>query len=371
MWLLALYVALAEEQGVDADRAAGHDAERHRQGVPVARHVHLPARAVAAADRRHVSRSRVRARARSGTRSNVCSYHLQEAGATPVQELAYALATAIGVLDAVRDVGPGRRRTQFARGRRPISFFVNAGIRFVEEMCKMRAFTELWDRICARALRRRPTRSCRRFRYGVQVNSLGLTEAQPENNVQRIVLETLGVTLSKRRPRPRAAAAGVERGARRCPGRGTSSGRCASSRCWPSRPTCSSTRTSSRARRSSRRKTDELDDGAEAELERVLDGGRRVRGDRRAHEGAPRASDAERVRRIETGDRPSSASTVHRDRAVAARGGERRRHLRWSTRGRARARRRGSRHGATARDAERGRRRARAAARAAARRART
>ncbi|MCI0346302.1 MAG: methylmalonyl-CoA mutase family protein, partial [Chloroflexi bacterium] len=127
---------------------------------------------------------------------NVCSYHLQEAGATPVQEIAYALATAIGVLDAVRESGqvdddafPG----VFAS----ISFFVNAGIRFVEETCKMRAFTDLWDRIGAERYRVTNERA-RRFRYGVQVNSLGLTESQPENNVQRIVLEALGVTLSKR-----------------------------------------------------------------------------------------------------------------------------------------------------------------------------
>jgi (2R)-ethylmalonyl-CoA mutase len=127
---------------------------------------------------------------------NVCSYHLQEAGATPVQEIAYALATAIGVLDAVRESGQvadDRFTAVFAS----ISFFVNAGIRFVEETCKMRAFVEMWDRI---GLERYGVTDpkARRFRYGVQVNSLGLTEAQPENNIQRIVLEALGVTLSKR-----------------------------------------------------------------------------------------------------------------------------------------------------------------------------
>jgi (2R)-ethylmalonyl-CoA mutase len=126
---------------------------------------------------------------------NVCSYHLQEAGATPVQEIAYALATAIGVLDAVRESGqvPSER---FPAVVASISFFVNAGIRFVEETCKMRAFTELWDRICEERFGVTDPKA-RRFRYGVQVNSLGLTEAQPENNVQRIVLEALGVTLSK------------------------------------------------------------------------------------------------------------------------------------------------------------------------------
>jgi (2R)-ethylmalonyl-CoA mutase len=126
---------------------------------------------------------------------NVCSYHLQEAGATPVQEIAYSLATAIGVLDAVRDSGqvPADRMVNVVAS---ISFFVNAGIRFVEETCKMRAFTELWDRITEERYGITDPKA-RRFRYGVQVNSLGLTEAQPENNVQRIVLEALGVTLSK------------------------------------------------------------------------------------------------------------------------------------------------------------------------------
>src|SRR4051812_26859437 len=127
---------------------------------------------------------------------NVCSYHLQEAGATPVQEIAYSMATAIGVLDAVKDSG------QVAEDRFPavfasISFFVNAGIRFIEETCKLRAMTEMWDRI-GRERYGVTDDKARRFRYGVQVNSLGLTEAQPENNVQRIVLEALGVTLSKR-----------------------------------------------------------------------------------------------------------------------------------------------------------------------------
>ena len=127
---------------------------------------------------------------------NVCSYHLQEAGATPVQEIAYSLANAIAILDAVRSSGqiPDDR---FPAVIASISFFVNAGIRFVEETCKMRAFTELWDRICRERYRIDDDKA-RRFRYGVQVNSLGLTEAQPENNVQRIVLEQLGVTLSKR-----------------------------------------------------------------------------------------------------------------------------------------------------------------------------
>ncbi|HYV63264.1 MAG TPA: protein meaA, partial [Bryobacteraceae bacterium] len=126
---------------------------------------------------------------------NVYSYHLQEAGATPVQEVAYALANAIGVLDAVRASG------QVAEDRFPavfasITFFVNAGIRFIEETCKMRAFTQLWDRICLERYGVTDEKA-RRFRYGVQVNSLGLTESQPENNVPRIVLEALAVTLGR------------------------------------------------------------------------------------------------------------------------------------------------------------------------------
>jgi len=127
--------------------------------------------------------------------TNICSYHLQEAGATPVQEIAYAMCTAIAVLDAVRDSGqvPPER---FGEVVKRISFFVNAGVRFVEEMCKMRAFVQLWDEL-TRERYGVTDPSQRRFRYGVQVNSLGLTEAQPENNIQRIVLEMLAVTLSK------------------------------------------------------------------------------------------------------------------------------------------------------------------------------
>src|SRR5450631_1603540 len=127
--------------------------------------------------------------------TNICSYHLQETRATPVQQIAFAMCTAIAVLDAVRDSGqvPPER---FGEVVKAVSFFVNAGVRFVEEMCKMRAFVQLWDEL---TLERYGVSdpAQRRFRYGVQVNSLGLTEAQPENNVQRIVLEMLAVTLSK------------------------------------------------------------------------------------------------------------------------------------------------------------------------------
>jgi len=127
--------------------------------------------------------------------TNICSYHLQEAGATPVQEVAYAMCTAIAVLDAVRDSGqvpPEKMGDVVAR----ISFFVNAGVRFVEEMCKLRAFAALWDEVTRDRYGVADPKH-RRFRYGVQVNSLGLTEAQPENNVQRIVLEMLAVSLSR------------------------------------------------------------------------------------------------------------------------------------------------------------------------------
>lgn len=125
---------------------------------------------------------------------NICSYHLQEAGATPVQELAYAMCTAIAVLDQVRSSGQVSE-DDFEKVVGRISFFVNAGVRFVEETCKMRAFVQLWDEITHERYGVQDPKM-RRFRYGVQVNSLGLTEAQPENNVPRIVLEMLGVTLS-------------------------------------------------------------------------------------------------------------------------------------------------------------------------------
>ncbi|MCL2542341.1 MAG: protein meaA [Nocardioidaceae bacterium] len=126
---------------------------------------------------------------------NICSYHLQEAGATPVQEIAYAMCTAIAVLDQVKASGQVSDE-DFEKTVGRISFFVNAGVRFVEEMCKMRAFVDLWDEITRERYGVQDPKM-RRFRYGVQVNSLGLTEAQPENNVQRIVLEMLAVTLSK------------------------------------------------------------------------------------------------------------------------------------------------------------------------------
>jgi hypothetical protein len=177
---------------------------------------------------------------------NVCSYHLQEAGATPTQEIAFAMANAIA---GARRRARARRRSASAIpevvGR--ISFFLNAGIRFVEEICKARAMAELWDEITAERYGVDDP-VLRRFRYGVQVNSLGLTEAQPENNVIRIVLEALGVTFSKKARWPRAPAAGLERGARPAAAVGPAVVAAQSSRSSPTRPTCSSTRICSTAR---------------------------------------------------------------------------------------------------------------------------
>jgi (2R)-ethylmalonyl-CoA mutase len=193
-WLLALYVANAEEQGV-ARAALRGTTQNDIVKEYLSRGTYIfppqPSRRLIVDTIAFCSSD-----IPTWNPMNVCSYHLQEAGATPVQEIAYSLATAVGVLDAVRESGqvPEER---FPAVVASISFFVNAGIRFVEETCKMRAFTELWDRITLERYGVEDPK-LRRFRYGVQVNSLGLTEAQPENNVQRIVLEALGVTLSKR-----------------------------------------------------------------------------------------------------------------------------------------------------------------------------
>ena len=193
MWLLALYQAVAEEQGADASQLSGTTQNdiikeylsRGTYVFPPAPSLRLITDMVAYTVTEMPKWNPI----------NICSYHLQEAGATPVQEISYALCTAIAVLDAVRDAGqvPEER---FGEVCARISFFVNAGVRFVEEMCKMRAFGELWEEY-TRDRFGVTNEKYRRFRYGVQVNSLGLTEAQPENNVQRIVLEMLGVTLSK------------------------------------------------------------------------------------------------------------------------------------------------------------------------------
>ena len=193
MWLLALYITVAEEQG--ADRASLTGTTQNdiiKEYLSRGTYIFPPGPSLRLiTDMISFTVTEVP----SWNPINICSYHLQEAGATAVQEIAYALATAIAVLDSVRDSGqvPAERFGEVV-GR--ISFFVNAGVRFVEEMCKMRAFVALWDDI-TRERYGITDAAQRRFRYGVQVNSLGLTEAQPENNVQRIVLEMLAVTLSK------------------------------------------------------------------------------------------------------------------------------------------------------------------------------
>lgn len=192
-WLFALYVALAEERGVHPHHLAGTTQNdvikeylsRGTYIFPPNASMRLTTDVITYAVRE----------VPKWNPTNICSYHLQEAGATPPQELAYALLTAIAVLDSVRATGRvSEAEMGDVVGR--ISFFVNAGIRFVDELCKMRAFVALWDEITAE--RYGVTNAeARRFRYGVQVNSLGLTEQQPENNIIRIVLEMLAVTLSK------------------------------------------------------------------------------------------------------------------------------------------------------------------------------
>ncbi|OOY29865.1 protein meaA [Thioclava sp. L04-15] len=190
-WLLSLYIAVAEEQGADISKLQG-TVQNDLVKEYLSRGTYIcppkPSLAmitdVAAYTREHLPK---------WNPMNVCSYHLQEAGATPEQELAFALATAIAVLDDLKTKVPA---DQFPAMVGRISFFVNAGIRFVTEMCKMRAFTELWDEI-TRERYGIEEEKFRRFRYGVQVNSLGLTEQQPENNVYRILIEMLAVTLSK------------------------------------------------------------------------------------------------------------------------------------------------------------------------------
>ncbi|MFF8593638.1 protein meaA [Streptomyces sp. NPDC015220] len=193
MWLLALYQVVAEEQGADISRLQGTTQnDIVKEYLSRGTHVFPPGPSLRlTTDMIAYTVSHIP----KWNPINICSYHLQEAGATPVQEIAYAMSTAIAVLDAVRDSGQvPQERMGDVVGR--ISFFVNAGVRFVEEMCKMRAFGRIWDKVTRERYGIEDPRH-RRFRYGVQVNSLGLTEAQPENNVQRIVLEMLAVTLSK------------------------------------------------------------------------------------------------------------------------------------------------------------------------------
>lgn len=193
MWLLAMYVCLAEEQGIDPERLAGTT-----QNDIVKEYLSRGTYIFGPEPSRRLTVDLVTyAVANMGRWNpiNVCPYHLQEAGGSPVQELAYGLATAVGVLDAVRESGQVTA-DEFPEVVGRISFFVDVGVRFIEEICKVRAFTRMWDEICATRYGVTDEK-LRRFRYGVQVNSLSLTEAQPENNVQRIVLEMLGVTLSR------------------------------------------------------------------------------------------------------------------------------------------------------------------------------
>ncbi len=192
-WLLALYVTHAARTGVEASQLRGttqNDLLKEYLSRGTYIFPPMPSRRltvdVIAYCATHVP---------SWNPINICSYHLREAGGTPVQEIAYAMANAIDVLDAVAASGQVSD-AQFPSVVGSISFFLNSGIRFVEEVCKVRAMTQMWSDICARRYGIDDPK-LRRFRYGVQVNSLGLTEAQPENNVQRIVLEMLGVTLSK------------------------------------------------------------------------------------------------------------------------------------------------------------------------------
>ncbi|MEY9944178.1 protein meaA [Kitasatospora sp. GAS1066B] len=193
MWLLAMYQVVAEEQGADITKLTGTTQnDIVKEYLSRGTHVFPPGPSVRLiTDMIAYTVSTIP----KWNPINICSYHLQEAGATPVQEIAFAMGTAIAVLDAVRDSGqvPAERMGEVV-GR--ISFFVNAGVRFIEEMCKLRAFGRLWEKITLERYGIEDPKQ-RRFRYGVQVNSLGLTEAQPENNVQRIVLEMLAVTLSK------------------------------------------------------------------------------------------------------------------------------------------------------------------------------
>jgi (2R)-ethylmalonyl-CoA mutase len=193
VWLLSLYVAIAQEQGVDPSVLRGTTQnDIIKEYLSRGTHIFPPAASMRLiTDLITYTVDEVP----KWNPINICSYHLQEAGATPTQELAYALVTAIGVLDAVKATGRVPE-SEFDKVVGRMSFFVNAGIRFVEELCKMRAFVALWDRVTQERYGVTDPKH-RRFRYGVQVNSLGLTEQQPENNVIRIVLEMLAVTLSK------------------------------------------------------------------------------------------------------------------------------------------------------------------------------
>src|ERR1700751_5516303 len=244
-WLLALYIVAAEDQGVPEDKLQGTTQNnllkeylsRGTYAFPPGPSMRLIADTIAYTVE-HVPK---------WNPINICSYHLQEAGATPVQEIAFTMSNAIAVLDAVRQRAGGRDPNLMGSVFGRISFFVNSGVRFVEEHAKLRAMATLWDEL-GRERYGVEDEKHRRLRYGVQVNSLGLTESQAENNVYRIALEALAWTLGRRgRPRRFSCRPGTGRSASRGPG--ISNGLCASSRSSPTRPTCSSTRTCSRAPR--------------------------------------------------------------------------------------------------------------------------
>ena len=192
-WLMALYIAVADEQG-----APRKDLQGTTQNDIIKEYLSRGTYVFPPGPSMRLTKDVILFTTKELPRwnpMNVCSYHLQEAGATPVQELAYALATAIAVLDAVKAAGDVDAK-QFGEVVGRISFFVNAGLRFITEMCKLRALAEMWDDITANRYGVADPKQ-RLFRYGVQVNSLGLTEQQPENNVYRILIEMLAVTLSK------------------------------------------------------------------------------------------------------------------------------------------------------------------------------
>ena len=330
-WLLGLYVTVAEENGVDRSQLKGTTQNdiikeylsRGTYAFPPEPSMRLIADMVA------FSVNEVP----SWNPTNICSYHLQEAGATPVQEIAYALSTGIAVLDEVKARGQVADE-DFPKVFGRISFFVNAGIRLVEEIAKLRTMSALWQEI-GRERYGVTDEKMLRFRYGVQVNSLGLTEAQPENNIQRIVLEALAVTLS-RDARARAIQLPAWNEAMGLP------------RPWDQQ-------WSLRIQQVLANETDLLEYPDVFEGSVVMDGpgrgadrrgaggdgrgrgARRRRQRRPLHEGAPgrvppRAGRADRGRRAE-GDRPEQ---LHRDRGLAADGGRRRRHPHARPRGRAR-----------------------------------
>ena len=303
-------------QGCRPGAAGGHDAERHRQGVSQPGDLHLPAGTEPPAHRRH-HRLHGAAHAQSGTRSTCAATTCRRRGRRRCRRSPTRWPPPSACSTAC---GPRARSTESELpavvGR--ISFFVNSSVRFVEETCKMRAFTEMWDRICRERYGVEDPK-LRRFRYGVQVNSLGLTEQQPENNVQRIVLESLGVTLVQERPGPGHAAAGMERGARAAPALGPAvvpaHAAGAGLRVRPAR-----VRRHLRGLESHRGQDGRAGRGGLGRARRRAGAGRCLRGDRRAQAAARaqpgRAGPAHRVGRAEGRRR----QLLHRDRAVAAGG---------------------------------------------------